>query len=73
MSDEEEGQPLDIENVMAEIKVAAPEFLPFLAWCGERVEAGEVTENELMQTLELVYSYSRGKNEDLEAAIYDRG
>lgn len=64
----------DIESVMAEIKVAAPEFVPFLAWCaenteGEDVDAGQIERHEFQSVLELVYSYSRSKNEDEEERL----
>jgi hypothetical protein len=71
VTDGPEEIEFDIETVMAEIKVASPEFLPFLAWTAERHEQGEVEEPEMLSVFELVYSYSRGKNEDEEERMMD--
>lgn len=77
-----EEDQFDVEKIMAEIKVAAPEFVPFLAWCAENtnedvdvglIQDGQIHPNEFNTVAELVYSYSRGKNEDEEAEMYDRG
>lgn len=61
----------DIEDIMAEIKVAAPELVEFLAWVAGSEEEGQVTEEELHSTLELVYSYAKSKNEDEEERMMD--
>lgn len=61
----------DIENIMAEIQVAAPELVGFLAWVSGSEETGECTEDELHSALELVYSYAKSKNEDEEERMMD--
>lgn len=61
----------DVEDIMAEIKIATPEFIPFLVWCTERSEEGEVSADEMRSVFELVYSYAKSKNEDEEAEMMD--
>lgn len=82
MGQDEHEVDFDVEKVMAEIKVATPEFVPFLAWCAANTSEDNIdvdsvqdglTPEEFNTVVELIYSYSRDKNEEEEAEMYDRG
>lgn len=76
-----EEPDFDSENIMAEIKVATPEFVPFLAWCAENTnedvdmgcvsDMGEIHPNEFKLVLELVYSYAKDKNDSEETRMIE--
>ena len=75
-----EDEKFDIENIMAEIKIATPEFVPFLAWvAGNTFEDSDHQSvpddmfhpDDCQVIIEAVYSYSRAKNEEEEERMMD--
>ena len=69
----EEEVPFDVENVMAEIKVAGEDnvLVELLSWCVSAEDAGTMTDAEVKIVMEAVYSFARDKNEGEEARMME--